>query len=252
MEYFLSLPKDCISEIFSLTSPKDAARSSIVSQGFKSIVESDVVWENFLPCDYQHIINISESFLVYSSKKELYLSLCNTPILLDGSKLSFSLDKKTGKKFFMVAPKELVFSWDHTSRYWGLSYYPESRFSEVAYFPGFRWLDIRGTIASQMLSKRTAYAVYLVFKLTPDAFDGLEIGNSVVRFVNHEAEERQKVRRIGFFSAQRRADEWMEIEMGKFFNGVGEDGDVEARLMEIRRRFGIGGLLVHGVEFRPE
>ncbi|MCD7446001.1 hypothetical protein HAX54_024705 [Datura stramonium] len=252
MEYFLSLPKDCLSEIFSLTSPKDAGRSSLVSRGFKSIAESDVVWENFLPCDYQQIINISESFLVYSSKKELYFSLCKSPILLDGNKLSFSLDNKTGKKCFMVAPKQLAFSWDPTSRYWGLSYYPESRFSEVAYFPGFRWLDIQGKIASQMLSKQTAYTVYLVFKLAPDAFDGLEIGTSVVRFVNREAEERRKARRIGLLNAQRRDDEWMEIEMGKFFNDAGEDGDVEALLMEIRRRFGIGSLLVQGVEFRPE
>ncbi|OIT30141.1 putative f-box protein pp2-b8 [Nicotiana attenuata] len=107
-----------------------------------------------------------------------------------------------------------------------------------------------------MLSKRTTYVVYLVFNLAPDAFHGLEIGKSVVRFVNcesdNEAEERRKVRRIGLVKAQRRVDEWMEIEMGKFFNDTGEDGDVEVRLMEIRRRYGRGGLLVQGIEFRPE
>nr|XP_016488869.1 PREDICTED: F-box protein PP2-B10-like [Nicotiana tabacum] len=146
----------------------------------------------------------------------------------------------------MVAPKEIAFSWEHTPQYWGLSYYPESRFSEIAYFRGFCWLDIRGKIASQMLSKRTTYVVYLVFNFAPDEFDGLEIGQSVVKFVScesdNEAEERRK----------RRVDEWMEIEMGKFFNDSGEDRDVEVRLMEIRRRYGRGGLLVQGIEFRPE
>nr|XP_016461640.1 PREDICTED: F-box protein PP2-B10-like [Nicotiana tabacum] len=97
-------------------------------------------------------------------------------------------------------------------------------FSEMAYFRGFRWLDIRGKIASQMLSKRTTYVVYLVFNLAPDAFDGLEIGKSVVRFVNcesdNEAGERRTVRRIGLVKAQRRVDEWMEIEMGKFYDSI--------------------------------
>lgn len=92
--------------------------------------------------------------------------------------------------------------------------------------------------------------MYLVFKFAPSAVDGLVIGNSVVRFVNCEAEERRKVRRIGLPDDQRRVDEWMEIKMGTFFNDVGEDRDVEARLMEIRRRFGRGNLLVEGVEFR--
>nr|XP_033513703.1 F-box protein PP2-B10-like isoform X2 [Nicotiana tomentosiformis] len=138
----------------------------------------------------------------------------------------------------MVAPKEISFSWEYTPQYWGLSYYPESRFSEMAYFRGFRWLDIRGKIASQMLSKRTTYVVYLVFNLAPDAFDGLEIGKSVVRFVNcesdNEAGERRTVRRIGLVKAQRRVDEWMEIEMGNFFNDSGEDRDVEVCLFMLK------------------
>ncbi|KAH0776061.1 hypothetical protein KY290_007472 [Solanum tuberosum] len=104
-----------------------------------------------------------------------------------------------------------------------------------------------------MLSKRTTYAAYLVNKLAPSSYSGLVIGNSVVRFVNRETEEPRKVvGRISWPNAQRRVDRWMEIEMGKFFNDAGEDGDVEARLMEIKCHFGIDNLFVEGIEFRAE
>nr|UJT66247.1 F-box protein PP2-B10-like protein [Nicotiana plumbaginifolia] len=261
MDYFRLLPEGCISEIISFTSPKDAASSSAISRGFKSAAESDVVWEKFLPSDYQHIISRSNSLLVSPSKKELYFSLCDSPILTDDGKLSFSLDKKTGKKCFMVAARELVISWGDTPHYWKWSSHPDSRFSEVANLRFVCWLDMRGKIESRILSKRTKYAVYLVFKLA-DGFYGLETANAFVRFVgcesNNEAEERASVvslsRREGPSEKQskRRVDGWMEIEMGNFFNDAGEDGDVEARLMEIRRLFAKGGLIVQGMEFRPE
>ncbi|XP_009608698.1 F-box protein PP2-B10 [Nicotiana tabacum] len=261
MDYFRLLPEGCISEILSFTSPKDAASSSAISLGFKSAAESDVVWEKFLPSDYQHIISSSNSFLVSPSKKELYFSLCDSPILTDGGKVSFSLDKKTGKKCFMVAARELVISWGDTPHYWGWSSHPDSRFSEVANLRFVCWLDMRGKIETGILSKRTKYAVYLVFKLA-NGFYGLETANAFVRFVgresNNEAEERASVvslsRREGPSEkrSKRRVDGWMEIEMGNFFNDAGEDGDVEARLMEIRRLFAKGGLIVQGMEFRPE
>nr|XP_016461641.1 PREDICTED: F-box protein SKIP3-like [Nicotiana tabacum] len=152
MEYFLSLPEGCISQIFSLTSRKDTVTSSAVSRGFKFIVESDVVWENLLPSDYQHIICRSSSLLDHSPKKELYFSLCNSPILLDGGKLQENLNFSTGNVY--------------TPWYWA-----ESRFSEVSHFPFFRRLNIRGKIASKIVSKRTTYVVYLVYKVQ-DAFDG--------------------------------------------------------------------------------
>ncbi|KAK4708300.1 hypothetical protein R3W88_029225 [Solanum pinnatisectum] len=103
-----------------------------------------------------------------------------------------------------------------------------------------------------MLSKRTAYAAYLVYKLAPSSYFGLDIGNSVVRFVNCETKEPRRVRRISWPNAQRRVDRWMEIEMEKFFNDSGEDGDVEVRLMDIRCHFGIDNLFVEGIEFRAE
>ncbi|KAG5572294.1 hypothetical protein H5410_062060 [Solanum commersonii] len=93
------------------------------------------------------------------------------------------------------------------------------RFSKVAYLRGLGSLYIRGNIASQMLSKRTTYIMYLVFKLDPNVYDDLAIGNSVVIFANRQTEVRRKRRRTGYPNVQRRFDGWMEIEMGKKSQG---------------------------------
>uniref|UniRef100_M1B3L4 F-box protein PP2-B10 n=1 Tax=Solanum tuberosum TaxID=4113 RepID=M1B3L4_SOLTU len=114
-----------------------------------------------------------------------------------------------------------------------------------------------------MLSKRTKYVVYLMFKLAEEHW-GLENANAFVRFVNcvsdKEAEERasrvslvgENVRRRNLKCPQRRVDGWMEIELGSFINDTGDDEDVDARLIEITQLHGKGGLIVQGIEFSPE
>ncbi|KAF8392016.1 hypothetical protein HHK36_022356 [Tetracentron sinense] len=71
--------------IISLTSPRDACRSSLVSSIFKSAADLVAVWEKFLPSNYQDIISrsVSPSPVGFSSKKDLFLRLCNHPILID-------------------------------------------------------------------------------------------------------------------------------------------------------------------------
>ncbi|XP_016552297.2 F-box protein PP2-B10 [Capsicum annuum] len=266
MDYFQLLPEGCVSDILSFTSPKDVAISSATSWGFNSAAESDVIWDKFLPDDYEDVVSRYVSPWIFPSKKELYFSLCDSPVLMDGGKLSFSLEKKTGKKCFMISARELAISWGvDTPWYWEWISHPDSRFSEVAHLKAVSWLDIRGTIGTEMLSKRTKYGVYLVFKLV-EGHEGLEIANAFVRFVNRvsdqEAEGRASIvslvekkfrsRKRNVKRPQKRFDGWMEIELGNFFNDSGEDGDIEARLMEITRLHGKGGLIVQGIEFRPE
>ncbi|KAK4374182.1 hypothetical protein RND71_004859 [Anisodus tanguticus] len=106
-------------------SPKDVGRSSAVSQTFMFAAESDIVWEKVLPSDYEDIISRSDSFLASPSKKQLYFSLSNSPILLDGGKVSFSLDKN-GKKCFMVAARELAISRGDILQYWDWLSHPDS------------------------------------------------------------------------------------------------------------------------------
>ena len=82
------LPEGCVSDIFSLTTPKDACTACAVSPIFRAAAESNAVWERFLPSDYQAIIARSSSsdILNLSSKKKIYLSLSDKPILIDDSK----------------------------------------------------------------------------------------------------------------------------------------------------------------------
>ena len=84
------LPEGCISNIVSLTSPKDACTACVVSPIFRAAAESNAVWERFLPPDYQAIIARSSltslDSLNFSSKKQLYLSLSDNPIFIDDNK----------------------------------------------------------------------------------------------------------------------------------------------------------------------
>ena len=85
------LPEGCILDIvsLSLTTPKDACRMCAVSPIFRAAAESNAVWERFLPSDYQAIIARSSSSLDslnLCSKKKIYLSLSDNPILIDDSK----------------------------------------------------------------------------------------------------------------------------------------------------------------------
>ncbi|KAG8372767.1 hypothetical protein BUALT_Bualt12G0101100 [Buddleja alternifolia] len=256
MDPFRRLSEDCVCEILSRTSQLDASRCAVISKGFNSAVESDIVWHKFLPSDYSEIVSRSVSPVVYRNNKELYFTLCHSPILLDAGKLSFSLEKRSGKKCYMIGAKELSIAWGETPMYWKWPSHTDSRFSEVALLRFVCWLDIRGKIETQMLSPNTLYGAYLVFKLTERAY-GLESAKSIVRVVNDEAdcdaEERASyVQLQGEGVPVRRGDGWMEIEMGNIYNDEGGDGEVEARLIEIWELHGKSGLIVEGIEFRPK
>ncbi|KAD5960448.1 hypothetical protein E3N88_11920 [Mikania micrantha] len=77
------LPEGCISEILSLTSPRDACRAASISNAFKSAADSDAVWERFLPPDYRDVIATAVSPVVFESKKQLYHRLSDSHIILD-------------------------------------------------------------------------------------------------------------------------------------------------------------------------
>ncbi|KAL1548367.1 F-box protein PP2-B1-like [Salvia divinorum] len=184
MDLLSTLPHDSLSEILRRTSPGDALRFATISKVFKSAADSDNVWDGFLPEDMAEIISRSVSPVVYAMKKELYLSLCNSPILIDAGKLSFCLERKKGKRCYMLGARELGIIWfGDTPWYWDLAPHPDSRFAEVALLKEVFWLEIRGSINTRMLSSDTVYGCYLVFKLDPDHY-GLESANAFVRFTN--------------------------------------------------------------------
>ncbi|KAJ9167091.1 hypothetical protein P3X46_021767 [Hevea brasiliensis] len=277
-----ALPEGCISNVLSFTSPYDACTLSVVSSLFNNAAESDTVWERFLPTDFQSIISRSldhQSLSASSSsKKQLYFRLCQNPILIDDGKKSFTLDKWTGKKCYMLSARDLTIVWGDTPTYWRWVSDPDSRFKEVAELISVCWLEICGKINTQMLSPAAMYTAYLVFKLTKEAYGlqshpakvsvGLAGSESFTRsvFLDVKREQRRgSFNRRGNFGLlasvpnagsdggypKERADGWLEIKLGEFFNKEGEDGELEMSVLELKGGHWKGGLVVQGIEIRP-
>ncbi|KAG1359727.1 F-box protein [Cocos nucifera] len=250
-----SLPEECISHVISLTSPLDSCRSSAVSTTFRSAASSDTVWEHFLPSDYKSILSRAVHPVEYSSKRELFFRLCD-PILIDDGKMEVTLSFK--------------------------------RFSEVAQLLLVWWLEIRGKIESRMLTPKTTYGAYLIYKVDQAASQGLDFPNQettvklgaqvskhTVKISPDDAETRRNSRMFWRFlnwrgmmlvplaqdagennnaarAPRARADGWMEMEMGEFYNDEGEDGEVEMSLMEVEGGDCKSGLIIQGIEMRPK
>ncbi|XP_063946755.1 F-box protein PP2-B10 isoform X2 [Daucus carota subsp. sativus] len=237
----------------------------------KAVGDDDDVWDKFLPWDYGEILAREGVSPGVITKKQAYLLLFGSPFLLDQGKLG------GGEKCCMLSARELSIAWKDTPYFWRWTTLPESRFSEVAELQCVCWLEIRGKIATTMLSDKTNYSAYLVFKAKAECF-GLEFAaESVVKFVDSEEREVSAVhlvsprgtdggaryyighaeRQVPQENAQlsfERRDGWMEIKLGEFYNDCGNDndGEVEAALMETKAQNWKGGLFVEGIEFRPK
>ncbi|KAK3427607.1 hypothetical protein EUGRSUZ_F03790 [Eucalyptus grandis] len=285
---FSVLPEGCIATVVSFTSPPDACRLASVSSIFKSACDSDAVWASFLPPDWRPMVSRSASSL-----KELYFSLCDDPVLVGDGKMSFSLDRHNGKKCIMLSARALSITGndrlimrseralsitrDDTQSYWSWSHMPNSRFREVAELIKVSWLEIRGTISSRMLSPRTLYAAYLVFKFTHKrngfqmrvfevgaGFAGYEVGKRSVYlsrtkrstlwyginrppvYIPLESDEGDDS-----YPKERR-DGWLEIELGEFLTEDGQDGEVEMSVVDAKGNRCLVALVVEGIEIRPK
>ncbi|KAL8553780.1 hypothetical protein ACS0TY_002170 [Phlomoides rotata] len=288
-----ALPEDCIATALSLTSPKDACRLSVVASTFRSASQSDAVWSRFLPSDIISRAADGDSLLYkfHSKKKDLYLQLCDHPILIDEGLKSFSLEKSSGKKCYMLAAKDLIIVWGDDTRYWQWMEHPRSRFSEVAELLRVCWFEVRGKINVHMLSSATNYAVYLVFIRKPTTTYGFaphtaegSVGMSgcgcekqiVYLDTGGESRLRSQIipsrvsvgllyRRLVDAPRQQenipgdqnrgypkqRNDGWMEVELGEWFVNGGEDGDFEVGLVQNNSDWK-SGLVIQGIEIRPK
>ncbi|KAH7571407.1 hypothetical protein ACOSQ2_014140 [Xanthoceras sorbifolium] len=285
----IELPEVCLATVISFTSPRDACRLSCVNSLFKLATESDAVWDRFLPADYRSLISNSNfcSSSSSMSKKELYLGLCHNPILIDEGKMSFQLDKLSGKKCYMISARKLAIVWGNTPAYWRWISVRGSRFPEVAELIHVWWLEIRGEINTSILSPRTTYGAYLVFKMVVVAYGfvnqavevsfGLVGSESHKRAVYLDMDRGQRPRQIQFARRNRidnrsrslewqgsvprengghypkkRGDGWLEIELGEIFIGVGEKNVLEMSVMEVTSGNWKAGLIVQGIEIRPK
>ncbi|RDX76920.1 F-box protein PP2-B10, partial [Mucuna pruriens] len=258
------LPEGCIAQILSYsTTPVDAFRFSLVSKLFRSASESDTVWDHFIPSDLSSIISPS-SFPSSISKKALYFTLSDHPILIDQGKKSFQLDKRTGNKCYMLSARDLHIIWGDTSQYWEWTKQAESRFEEVARLYAVCWFDIGGRINTRVLSPNTQYAAFLVFKMI-DASGfhhdpvvlsvGFLGGNSSSKYVcldpNLEDDELDD-RFRGLQRPNIRHDGWLEIEMGEFFNSGLEEDEVQMKVAETTSNMWKHGFFLEGIEVRPK
>ncbi|MFS7946215.1 putative phloem protein [Helianthus anomalus] len=196
------LPEDCISTVLSLTSPPDASRFMLVASSLRSAAESDIVWDRFLPSDLPRSLSRSHTQLNVSSKKDLFFQLCGC-IPMDGGIRSFSLDKVSGRKYWILSARTLSISssnepnhwtWtaNSTSRFVRILYYLFSmitlvlpllysngssfyfhilcRFSEVIELKTITNMEIEGRIQTEDLSTNTTYCAYLIVKVSDHSF----------------------------------------------------------------------------------
>ncbi|OIT22149.1 f-box protein pp2-b10, partial [Nicotiana attenuata] len=176
---------------------------------------------------------------------------------------TFWVDKTSGKKCYLLSARRLVISFSDIQLFWEWISDTDSRFPDVAFPNTIDLLDIRGKIGTRALSPRTNYAAYLVFK-TSERYHVLESTNAMVRFVNQESEDEAEKRATTVILAERaprhikgklpekRTDGWLEVEIGSFYNGEGDDnGDVQAWLLDSRPFHANCGLIIERLEFRP-
>ncbi|KAG0453087.1 hypothetical protein HPP92_025751 [Vanilla planifolia] len=166
--HILRLPEECLSHTIALMSPRDVCRSEAVCSAFRAAAVSGIVWRRFLPHDILEVLSRAVDRIEFASMKHLYFQLCK-PILIDGGRMSFWLDKEKGSKCFMLSARELFICWGDTPYYWAWNSHPESRFLQVAELLSVCWLEIHGKVDASILSPRTHYAAYLVFKATDSA-----------------------------------------------------------------------------------
>lgn len=118
---------------------------------------------------------------------------------------------------------------------------------------------MKGGAKLKTLSPRTNYAAYLVFKLVRDRY-GFRHTPVELSLTINEGTDSGEVRRLILDSrpnappqqAKERADGWLEIEMGEFFNEFGGDMTVECNLQELHDDQLKRGLIIEGIELRPK
>ena len=121
-----------------------------------------------------------------------------------------------------------------------------------------------------MLSPKTNYAAYLVYKLTEKAYGfdyappTASIGTTGAGEVYEQTvsldlpivetgQEDQVVLRQQQHTSRpkQRNDGWLEIQLGQFFNEGGEVDELQFGLKEVKVLNGKSGLIVEGIEIRP-
>ncbi|GER55422.1 F-box family protein [Striga asiatica] len=263
-----TLPEECLCHVISFTSPADTCRLAAASPAFRGAADSDLTWEKFLPLDYREILSRSVIPVQFSSKKDLFRQLSSAPVLLDGGKKTFVIDKSTNKKCYMLSARELSIAWSSNYMCWSWKPLLNSRFSEAAELIMVCWLEIHGRINTTMLSPKTTYGVYIVIQLMNRAFgldklpaevslqlDNYKTKNTIYLKREEHKEDVQGVEpRVVKENdvVRERGDTWLEVELGEFYYADDRNKEVRVWLRETKGVHLKGGLVVEGIEVRPK
>nr|XP_023928908.1 putative F-box protein PP2-B12 [Quercus suber] len=255
------LPEECMREIVSRLNPKEWCRGCAVSQTFREACESDENWVTFLPPDWFAILSRTSAHLHFTSLKQLYLHLSDNPFLIDGNSMqSFFLDKMSGKKCYLLSARDLCIIWGDTPFWSWVSkpesrFLPKSRFLQVAVLDLVWRFDIHCKISTSMLSPKTNYATYLVFKLRSRASgfgSRYPLNASITTTQGGEVYEQTVcLSSLAREPRLQRKDGWLEPKMGDLFNEGGKNDELEIRLREIESGRCKSGLVFEGIEIRP-
>ncbi|XP_041003510.1 putative F-box protein PP2-B12 [Juglans microcarpa x Juglans regia] len=286
------LPEECIANIISNTSPRDACRVSLVSRAFKTAAASNLVWERFLPPDYRNIIfpsvsseaaSSSSSSLNMLPKKDLYFHLCNNPTLIGNGNRTFAINKWSGKKCYMLGARELSISWGDTEYYWQWISsadqspdLPKSRFSEVAHLWLVWWLEIRGSVETKILSPNTTYGAYFIYTIAPMPKNSMHyraitsplgLSHPVKVSLSIENEIEGETTNIAYLQPRTSRDRPPGHDDGRLpckredmwmeieigeFFNGDENNVLQMHLWETEAGQCKSGLVVHGIELRPK
>ncbi|GLT87688.1 hypothetical protein SLE2022_057550 [Rubroshorea leprosula] len=134
-----------------------------------------------------------------------------------------------------------------------------NRFPEVAELIANPRIIIHGRINTRMLSPKTRYKAYLVFKLAHKA-EGFQnepieatvlLGGAEVSKRNvYELQAESEIVRNGDHYPKERGDNWLEVELGEIEFTKERGGDLEIYLEE-RIDDNRRGVIIQGMEIRP-
>ncbi|XP_027095410.2 F-box protein At2g02240-like [Coffea arabica] len=161
---------------------------------------------------------------------------------------------------YTINARDLVISHGNDPRYWKWYTDVPSGF-EVAELVEVCWFDIRASVPARDLPRGSSYSTYLVFKLSAKP-RGLEKATASVRFSEEKAKgtdnegytvsiDKSQDSKDPGIHPQPRSDGWKELNLGDFVNNRGRSSTVEARIFETSDTIWKSGIIIRGIEIRP-